>query len=96
MDSWIFVCVNRRKEIVSVQNQQGRVDNDTLLGSLQVASDVSTELFQLIDTVIEVGLFRVFDGVEGRHEVDFQHPSHKAWTIRLVWQTLFPFRHTNR
>ena len=84
LDSWIFVCVNRRKEIVSVQNQQGRVDNDTLLGSLQVASDVSTELFQLIDTVIEVRRLRVFDGVEGRLEVDFQYPSHEAWIIRLV------------
>lgn len=84
MDSWIFVCVNRRKEIVSVQNQQGRVDNDTLLGSLQVASDVSTELFQLIDTVIEVRRLREFDGVEGRLEVDFQYPSHEAWIIRLV------------
>ena len=78
------MCVYRRKEIVIVQNQHGRVDNDTLLGSLQVASDVSTELFQLIDTVIEVRLFRSYDGVEGRHEVDFQYPSHKAWTIRLV------------
>ena len=62
---------------MSVQNQQGRVDNDTLLGSLQVASDVSTELFHLIDTVIEVRRLRVFDGVEGRLEVDFQYPSTK-------------------
>ena len=59
------------------------MDNDTLLGSLQVASDVSTELFQLIDTVIEVRRLRVFDGVEGRLEVDFQYPSHEAWIIRL-------------
>ena len=69
---------------MSVQNQQGRVDNDTLLGSLQVASDVSTELFQLIDTVIEVRRLRESDGVEGRLEVDFQYPSHEAWIIRLV------------
>ena len=60
------------------------MDNDSLLGSLQVASDVSTELFQLIDTVIEVRRLRVFDGVEGRLEVDFQYPSHEAWIIRLV------------
>ena len=52
----MLVCVNRRKEIVSVQNQQGRIDPNTLLGSLQVASMVSDKLFSLLDAVIEVGL----------------------------------------
>lgn len=54
MDSWLLVCVNRRKEIVGVQNQKGKVDSDMLLGSLQVASTVSSELFKLLDEVIEV------------------------------------------
>lgn len=54
MDSWLLVCVNRRKEIVGVQNQKGKVDSDMLLGSLQVASTVSSELFKLLDDVIEV------------------------------------------
>ena len=55
MDSWLLVCVNRRKEIVGVQNQKGKVDSDVLLGSLQVASTVSSDLFKLLDEVIEVG-----------------------------------------
>lgn len=55
-ESSLLVCVNRRKEIVSVQNQQGRIDPNTLLGSLQVASMVSDKLFSLLDAVIEVGL----------------------------------------
>lgn len=54
MDSWLLVCVNRRKEIVGVQNQKGKVDSDVLLGSLQVASTVSSDLFKLLDEVIEV------------------------------------------
>ncbi|KAK8790535.1 hypothetical protein JH06_3784 [Blastocystis sp. subtype 4] len=52
-ESSLLVCVNRRKEIVSVQNQQGRIDPNTLLGSLQVASMVSDKLFSLLDAVIE-------------------------------------------
>ncbi len=58
MDSWLLVCVNRRKEIVGVQNQKGKVDSDVLLGSLQVASTVSSDLFKLLDEVIEVGFAR--------------------------------------
>jgi len=58
----LLVCVNRRKEIVSVQNQQGRIDPNTLLGSLQVASMVSDKLFSLLDAVIEVGLWIGDDG----------------------------------
>ena len=55
MDSWLLVCVNRRKEIVGLHNQKGKVDSDVLLGSLQVASTVSSDLFKLLDEVIEVG-----------------------------------------
>ena len=62
MDSWLLVCVNRRKEIVGVQNQKGKVDSDMLLGSLQVASTVSSELFKLLDDVIEVISARRCDG----------------------------------
>ena len=58
MDSWLLVCVNRRKEIVGVQNQKGKVDSDVLLGSLQVASTVSSDLFKLLDEVIEVRFAR--------------------------------------
>ena len=58
MDSWLLGCVNRRKEIVGVQNQKGKVDSDVLLGSLQVASTVSSDLFKLLDEVIEVGFAR--------------------------------------
>ena len=58
MDSWLLVCVNRRKEIVGVQNQKWKVDSDVLLGSLQVASTVSSDLFKLLDEVIEVGFAR--------------------------------------
>ena len=58
MDSWLLVCVNRRKEIVGVQNQKGKVDSDVLLGSLQVASTVSSDLFKLLDEVIEEGFAR--------------------------------------
>ena len=58
MDSWLLVCVNRRKEIVGVQNQKGKVDSDVLLGSLQVTSTVSSDLFKLLDEVIEVGFAR--------------------------------------
>ena len=58
MDSWLLVCVNRRKEIVGVQDQKGKVDSDVLLGSLQVASTVSSDLFKLLDEVIEVGFAR--------------------------------------
>ena len=58
MDSCLLVCVNRRKEIVGVQNQKGKVDSDVLLGSLQVASTVSSDLFKLLDEVIEVGFAR--------------------------------------
>lgn len=52
----IIVCVNRRKEIVSVQNQQGRIQGNTLFGCLHVASTVAEELFRKIDEVVDVWL----------------------------------------
>ena len=52
----IFVCVNRRKEIVSIQNQQGKTTLNSLLGSLHIASSIAEDLFKKIDEVIEVFL----------------------------------------
>lgn len=65
MDSMIFVCVNRRKEIVSIQNQQGKTTLDSLLGSLHIASSIAEELFKKIDAVVDVGKGFGNDFVEG-------------------------------
>ena len=53
-DSIVFICVNRRKEIVSIQNQHGKINEEILLGSMHIASVVADELFKKIDEVIEV------------------------------------------
>lgn len=60
-ESSLLVCVNRRKEIVSIQSQQGRIDSIVLLGSLQVASMVSENLFALMDDVVNVLPCRLCD-----------------------------------
>ena len=60
-ESSLLVCVNRRKEIVSIQSQQGRIDSNVLLGSLQVASMVSENLFALMDDVVNVLPCRLCD-----------------------------------
>ena len=59
IDSMIFVCVNRRKEIVSIQNQQGKTTLNSLLGSLHIVSNIAEDLFKKIDEVIEVFLLIV-------------------------------------
>ena len=59
IDSMIFVCVNRRKEIVSIQNQQGKTTLNSLRGSLHIASNIAEDLFKKIDEVIEVFLLIV-------------------------------------
>ena len=53
-DASLLVLVNRRKEVVTVQNVKGRLNPDMLLGSIQVASTSSEQLFSLMEEVIEV------------------------------------------
>ena len=54
-ESSLLVLVNRRKEVVTVQNVKGRINPNMLLGSIQLASTVSEKLFALMEEVIEVG-----------------------------------------
>lgn len=60
IDSMIIVCVNRRKEVVSVKNRQGKIQGSALLGCLHVASCVAEDLFKQIDLVVDVHLCRLF------------------------------------
>lgn len=54
VDAWILVCVNRKKEIVSINSLYGKVDSQVLLGALKVASMCSEFLFRLVDSAIDV------------------------------------------
>ena len=64
VDAWILVCVNRKKEIVSINSLYGKVDSQVLLGALQVASMCSEFLFRLVDSVIDVWLVFALSLVE--------------------------------
>ena len=53
-ESSLPILVNRRKEVVTIQNVKGRTNPNMLLGSIQLASTTSEKLFALIEEVIEV------------------------------------------
>lgn len=54
IDSMIMVCVNRRNEIVSIQNQEGKIQGQSLLGCIHIASFVAEKLFKQVDEVVHV------------------------------------------
>lgn len=52
----IMVCVNRRNEIVSIQNQEGKVQGQALIGCIHIASHIAENLFKQVDEVVHVSI----------------------------------------